>query len=163
MTEIFWLEQPFQNLGICKRPKGKNDLIEEIQFLESLHLEVLVSCLTETEIFELGLENEKNFCYANQIEFINFPIDDRNIPESLYSYKKLLLNLKENYLANKKILIHCRAGIGRSALTLAGLLIILGENKNIVFEKISESRKINVPDTNEQIDYILNNSDYFLE
>lgn len=159
---IFWLESPFQNLGICSRPKEIN-LEEEIQFLKSKKLDVLVSCLTESEVFELGLKNEKQICKTNQIEFINFPIQDRNIPESLYSFKKLLLNLKQKYLENKKILIHCRAGIGRSALTLAGVLILLGENKNNVFEIISKARKLKVPDTKEQEECILKNNVYILE
>ena len=63
----------------------------------------------------------------------------------------LYSRLKEN----KKVVIHCRMGIGRSSVLAAALMIKSGYEGKNVFEIISKYRKLEVPDTNEQKKWIL--------
>lgn len=50
----------------------------------------------------------------------------------------------------KSIGIHCRAGIGRSSLIAACVMIHLGFTSSNALSLISESRQLKVPDTIEQ-------------
>ena len=52
-------------------------------------------------------------------------------------------------------MVHCRMGIGRASLLAAGIMIKLGIKGEEVFDKISQYRKLKVPDTDEQKNWIL--------
>jgi predicted protein tyrosine phosphatase len=51
--------------------------------------------------------------------------------------------------------IHCRAGIGRTSVVATGVLLHAGFEVTEAFEKISEIRGVQVPDTQEQYDWVL--------
>jgi hypothetical protein len=46
--------------------------------------------------------------------------------------------------------LHCRAGIGRSGLMAAGLLMFLGEQETVAWDRVSKARGLSLPDTQEQ-------------
>ncbi len=50
----------------------------------------------------------------------------------------------------KHIAIHCRIGIGRSAMIAAATLVALGEAIERAFALVQEARGYEVPDTSEQ-------------
>jgi protein-tyrosine phosphatase len=163
MPQIYWFEIPYNLIGITKRPSGFEDLEKDIEDLKNKEVDIIVSCLQNTEIVELGLSKEEYYCNKFNVSYFNFPIEDRGVPESLYSYKILLKRLNENIINGKKVVAHCRMGIGRSSLITAGLLVLSGMRIENIFEKIKIYRKTDVPDTNEQMKWFLNNSSYILE
>ena len=150
-TRIFWLND---NLGIMSRPLGGDDLMEEIEHWKKLKVDTIVSFLTDEENEELGLEYERMDCRREGFDFIKFPIEDRQVPDSYLKTKELVNNFVDKINQNKKILMHCRGGIGRvsivSAIVLSALENVSAKNS---FENISKIRGIKVPDTDEQIDW----------
>ena len=148
-TRIFWLND---NLGIMSRPLGGDDLMEEIEHWKKLNVDTIVSFLTDEENEELGLEYERMDCRKEGFDFIKFPIEDRQTPDSYLKTKALVEILVDKINENQKILMHCRGGIGRVSIVSASVLSTLN---NIPvkqsFENISKIRGINVPDTDEQI------------
>lgn len=112
MKRIYWLDL-FEkgNIALAARPKGNDCLEEEIKSLASQNINMVVSLLEKSEIKELSLEKEQEFCEKYAIEFINFPIVDRQIPESKIQFLKLIQGIIEALEQNKNILIHCRMGI----------------------------------------------------
>ena len=116
-TRIYWIE-PFDkgNLGIMPRPSGHEHLKEEILRLKKLGADVLVSLLTASEISEMGLKKESELCQEQQINFINFPIEDRQVPVSSEPIQRLAEHIDNALSEGKKVLIHCRGGIGRVTL-----------------------------------------------
>ncbi len=55
---------------------------------------------------------------------------------------------------NKKVVIHCRMGIGRTSLVAACLFKKRGFNPDKVFDLLSYHRTLSVPDTEEQIQWV---------
>jgi len=53
--------------------------------------------------------------------------------------------------------VHCRAGIGRTGMVTAGILLHDGMAPEEAFELISEKRGITVPDTEEQRQWVISN------
>ena len=53
--------------------------------------------------------------------------------------------------------IHCRAGIGRTSLVTAGVLLQAGFEPDEAFEHIGKARGMAVPDTDEQRDWVVAN------
>ncbi len=148
-TRIFWLNE---NLGIMSRPLGGDDLREEIEHWKKLDIDTIVSFLTDEENEELGLEYERMDCRREGFDFIKFPIEDRQVPDSYLKTKALVKNLTEKINENKKVLMHCRGGIGRVSIISASVLSTLyGTSIKQSFEKISKIRGLHIPDTDEQI------------
>lgn len=131
------------------RPRGHDWLAEEIEGLSHAGINTLVSMLTTDETAELGLAEEERFCKERGIQFFNFPIEDRSLPDK-NKIPAMLNVLSEEVRAGKGVGFHCRAGIGRSSMMAALVLAQLGWTAEAAFVAISESRGCKVPDTSEQ-------------
>ena len=148
-TRIFWLNE---NLGVMSRPLGGDDLMVEIEYWKKLGVNTIVSFLTDEENEELGLEYERMDCRREGFDFIKFPIEDCQVPDSYLKTKALVEILINKINENQKILMHCRGGIGRVSIISASVLSILNNiSVKQSFSTISKIRGINVPDTDEQI------------
>ena len=141
-------------LAIMAKPRNGDWLEDEIYGLSMLGVNIVVSLLDFGEILELGLREEKKICESNGIEYISFPIKDRSVPESPAHTVQLVHNLHLKLLAGQNMVIHCRAGIGRSGLMAACLLVHAHESPSKAFARISKARRLNVPDTQEQKDWV---------
>lgn len=148
-TRIFWLND---NLGIMSQPLGGDDLMEEIKHWKKLEVHTIVSFLTDEENEELGLEYERMDCRREGFDFIKFPIEDRQVPDSYLKTKELATIIVEKITQQKKTLMQCRGGIGRVSIVSA---IVLSMVHNVSakhsFESISKIRGLQVPDTDEQL------------
>jgi protein-tyrosine phosphatase len=98
--------------------------------------------------------NESVLCRQNGIDFIRYPIKDRNVPKDLNSYLNLITEIDKRLDKGEKIIIHCRMGIGRTGITAASVLTKNGWEQNEVFKRLSEIRTLEIPDTQEQIEFI---------
>ncbi len=146
-TRIFWIEE---NLGIMSRPLGSDDLQEEIIHWKKLGIDTIVSFLTDEENEELDLEYERMDCRREGFEFIKFPIEDGDVPDSYLKTKELVISLAEKIRENQKVLLHSRGGIGRTSMIAASILVKNGLRIKDAFEVITKIRGIKVPDTEAQ-------------
>ena len=150
----FWIKIEGVRLAITPRPRGKDWLEDDIRFVQRAGVDVLVSALTPAEAEELGLLEESQFCQSNGLEFLSFPIEDRSVPSSFNEIDGLL-NSVTDYLRNGKAVgVHCRAGIGRSSMIVASVLIRNGLSVDSAFSAIQEARGCSVPDTPEQRQWV---------
>jgi protein-tyrosine phosphatase len=53
------------------------------------------------------------------------------------------------------VVVHCRQGVGRSALIAACVLVLSGVSVNKAFELIENARGCSVPDTEEQRKWVV--------
>ncbi len=149
-AEIYWTNK---KLATMPKPDGGIFLENQIISLKDEGVDVLVSMLEDHEITRFELEKEELYCKQNAITYLNFPILDRNIPESFEDVHKFVQKLSKYYEVNKRIACHCFAGIGRSSLIACCLLVLDGMDVDDAFTKISEARGFPVPDTQQQIEW----------
>lgn len=72
---------------------------------------------------DLTHHNERKITpYTTTKEIINFPIEDRNIPDNMTEFCALIVKLCDEIAAGKKLYIHCKAGHGRSGIVVASIL-----------------------------------------
>jgi protein-tyrosine phosphatase len=157
-AKIYWLHN-FQNtsrLGIMARPRGNEWLEEDILSLKKQGVQIIISLLDRNEICELGLEKESELCLKHGIEYINFPIVDRNVPKPDSIFNNFINQVKEKISAGTDMAIHCRMGIGRSTIIAGCLLLKPGYKTDEVIAQISKIRGMRVPDTDEQIAWLKN-------
>jgi protein-tyrosine phosphatase len=149
-------------LAIMPRPGPEEWLRDEIAGLGKLGVTTLVSLLEDWEERELSLSAESEIAKANGIDFISYPIVDRSVPSNLASFEELVKDLTQRINDGNGVAIHCRAGIGRSGITAASVLVQLGIDPKSVFEVIAKARRFPVPDTYEQMEWFEQNYSRFM-
>jgi protein-tyrosine phosphatase len=157
-TKIYWIHD-FSNgakLGIMPRPRGDDWLEEEIIKLKKQQIGLWVSLLEQDEINELGLRNQPALCSKHDLEYLNFPIVDRNVPEKDNKIDSLIEQLSQKVQSGHSVVIHCRMGIGRSSIIAACILLKAGFKTEQILQKITSARGLKVPDTDAQIQWLKN-------
>jgi protein-tyrosine phosphatase len=79
---------------------------------------------------------------------IHYPIPDFGIPKSLESFAELQNQLVKLTETNR-ILIHCRGGLGRTGLVVAGLFVTLGNEPKKAIRMVLGKRLLSM-ETKEQ-------------
>lgn len=154
-VDIYWIPKTrYGRLAIMPRPRGHDWLEDEIKAWQRGGVNVIVSLLEPFEARELGIEEEANLCHNHQIQFISFPIRDRGVPASVQGTVKLVHELDTLLQNGQQIAIHCRMGVGRSALMAACVLIRQDAPVEQVFAWIQTARGVEVPDTPQQINWV---------
>jgi protein-tyrosine phosphatase len=141
-------------LGIMPRPRGDDWLEEEIIKLKTQDIGIWVSLLEHHEINELGLKDQHTLCSKHQLEYINFPIVDRSIPEKGNKIDSLIDKLFQKTQTGNSVVIHCRMGIGRSSIIAGCILLKAGFKTDQILQKITSARGLKVPDTDQQVKWL---------
>lgn len=148
---MYWIEEQFPGrIAIVPRPRGSDWLERDVQNWRREGLDVLVSMLTAEEDRELELGSEAVQCHDRGIEFISFPVVDRGVPVDQESFAELAHALAAKLSVGLKVGVHCRQGIGRSALLVAAVLLAVGVELESVLKSITAARGFAVPETPEQ-------------
>jgi protein-tyrosine phosphatase len=152
---LYWIERTKPGrIAIMARPRAGDWLADELARWCAEGVDTVVSLLEAEEVVELGLEDEMESCIAAGMTFRTFPIPDRGVPTP-QSAVALARELAVELDAGHAIAIHCRAGIGRSSVIAALVLIVSGEPPAEVFDRISTARRLEVPDTSAQREWVL--------
>ena len=150
---MFWIDGADPGrLAIAARPRAGDWLEDEIESWRVAGVGSVVSLLEPDEIHDLGLEKEQEACLAAGITFTSFPILDRGVPTSLLKTRELVAQFKAQLFRGGSVLVHCRAGIGRSSLIAACILKSLGHTSDEAFARIGAARGLDTPIQREWVD-----------
>ncbi len=144
-------------LSIIARPRGGDWLCDEIDALAAHGVRVIVSMLTQDEAYELGLCEEASHCERAGIIFRGVPLQDRSVPSDRQQFLDAVEQVAADVERGVAVAVHCRAGIGRSSVFAAAVLIRLGWNVGQAFNAIEEARGCPVPDTPMQKEWVTQN------
>jgi protein-tyrosine phosphatase len=150
-----------ERLMILARPRGDDWLPIDIQLWKSMGIDTVVSLLESEEIQDLRLTQESELVQNAGMQFIEFPIADRGLPESSLGFASLIQRLSDGINAGKSVGVHCRQGIGRSAVVAAAILLSTGMDLNAALETIKQNRGSVVPETEAQRAWLANHSSTF--
>lgn len=142
-------------LSFGARPRGSDWLQKEITNWKKQGVEHLVCLLPPMEALQLGLRDEAFYAKENSIQFTNFEINHMGIPISIDDFLNLSMQLSQEILNGKWVHIHGRSGIGRSAILVCAILYFLGFCPTEAKKLSSESRRLQIPDTEEQDQFIM--------
>ena len=137
-------------LAIMACPSIDPEAPASIANIARLGIRQVVSLLEPTEARNLGLEAERLEVKACEMGFMSFPIPDMGLPPSVEDFAQITQMLFRQVNAGINTLVHCRAGIGRSGLLAAGVLLHTGMNAEEAFAYVSRMRGIRIPETPEQ-------------
>lgn len=143
------------SLSVMAKPVSGEWIDDEFRGISELGINRIVSLLESEESRDLGLNQEKQVAEQNNIEFISYPIKDRGLPRSVIQYLDFTKKLYQESASGLHTVIHCRAGIGRTGIIAAGVLLHCGFEPLDALNHISAKRGVEVPDTQEQIDWVV--------
>ena len=98
------------------------DLIE----LKKRKIDIVVSLIEKEELEMLQIPTLFDLIMKHQFTHYYFPISDKSVPKNKVELNRLLKELCMEIHKNKKILLHCNAGLGRSGLIAALICKRLG-------------------------------------
>jgi uncharacterized cupin superfamily protein/protein tyrosine phosphatase (PTP) superfamily phosphohydrolase (DUF442 family) len=127
------------------RPPGGDRLDGEMAALRAAGADVLVALPTHAEWHDLGLTDEPAAAARAGLAFHHFPIPDLGTPEAPVT--PLIHALTGALRQGRTVVIHCRAGIGRSSLIAGAVLVALGATPARAWAAITEARGVPVPET----------------
>jgi protein-tyrosine phosphatase len=157
MKNVLWMgEANPSHLAIVLRPRGGDGLQADLEEVRAAGIDVLVSLLTPQDAEELGLTEEGRIAQQLGMRFISYPILDRCTPADLPDFRRLVADLRDQVRAGRSIGAHCRGCIGRATVLLASVMIALGWRADEALRLIETARGFQVPDTEEQLEWILN-------
>ncbi len=121
--------------------------------LQADGINTVLSMLPAEEAAELGVAQEGMLFAERRLTFLTHPIADFHLPE-IAEFSDLIQSLAGRLNAGESITVHCRAGIGRSGMVAACVLIALGHTATNAIAAVSDARGVSIPDTVEQADFI---------
>lgn len=143
------------SLSVMAKPVSGEWIEDEFSGISNWGIDRIISLLEKHEEFEVGLSEERQLAEKNDMEFISYPIPDRGLPISVSEYLNFTKRIYHGAAAGLHTVVHCRAGIGRTGLIAAGVLLHCGFDPRDAFKHISKKRGVVVPDTEEQIDWVV--------
>ncbi len=152
---VYWIEGPWRGrLAVVPRPRGGDWLEDEVRAWRVAGIDVVVSLLQSEESAELDIAAEAELCLANGLEYMTFPLADRGVPPSPRAFADLVHALEAKLAAGQGVAVHCRQGVGRSAMLAASLLIAAGLDAEAAWGRVRAGRGCPVPDTAEQKEWV---------
>lgn len=157
MKPVLWIgEATPSRLAIVLRPRGGDGLQADLEEARAAGIDTLVSLLTAQDNEELGLTEEGRIARQLGMQFISYPILDRCTPSDLAGFRRLVTDLRDQVRAGRSVGAHCRGCIGRATVLIASVMTALGWDADQALRLIEQARGYPVPDTPEQLEWILN-------
>ena len=161
---ISWIPVPGkdnQSFGVSNCPgKHQNSLLKKLSLKNDLNsiwnqeINCIVSLITKDELKKLDINDFDKTITEYGFEHYSVEIQDLGIPSTnqLSTFKILTKNIIIAIKTEKKVLIHCNAGLGRSGL-FAGILVKEMTDINHPINYIRKFRKGAI-ETKEQEEFI---------
>jgi protein-tyrosine phosphatase len=139
--------------AIMPHPQGGDFLEQSIEEIKLTGYEIVISMLTSGEQAELELLAEGEVCQNKGVLYLNFPIRDEVVDNDreVVQFIDSLALLQEK---KRKIVFHCRGGVGRSSMVLSLLAARLGVELEVSFALITRSRGERAPETEFQRQWV---------
>jgi protein-tyrosine phosphatase len=158
MAEIFRVAKIGKGyLAVMARPGLFESLRQTFEALAKLDIGVVVSLLEEDEARDLGLADERIACASTGMEFLSFPIKDHGLPSDAKAVSQFSKWAHARIVNGCGWVFHCHAGIGRSGMMAASVLLQEGYTVHQAFACISAARGLAVPDTLGQLEWVERN------
>lgn len=153
MKDIYIINSLLEgHCALMGHPEGGDRLYESISYIKNAGFDTVVSLLTEEEQKKHSLLKEEAVCKDIGLQYHNFPIRDE-VADSDTATVSFIDILEKDVLQGKKVLFHCRGGVGRSSMMMALVLCRFGIVLDEALREIEKVRGESCPENNEQYEW----------
>lgn len=124
-------------------------LVDSVAAWKAAGVDSVLSLLDGEELRDLGLATEAAECRRQGLTYLNQPTVDFSVPTE-QALNRIAQTVMDRMRDGGTVLVHCRAGIGRSGMTACAVLIRQGNAAEAAIATVSDARGRSVPDTAEQ-------------
>lgn len=152
---LFRIDEPFEGrLAVSQRPQGWDALEGDVIGWRDAGVDAVVSMMQPDEAEEFGLSAQELFCREHGVEMIRCPVSDHGIPEDREAVMAAVDRALALLSAGRSVAAHCFAGIGRSPLFVAAVLVRHGLEADVAWERINAARGLQLPETDAQWQWV---------
>ncbi len=126
-----------------EQARWQRDLHGDLRRLRHVHqCDVLVSLLDDEELSDLGIDDLEDAVAVHGFVHHRLPVRDGTVPdpEQLPEVLALIDVLREQLLAGRTLVLHCRAGQGRAGMLAALLVASLWELPGDAIERVRRAQ-----------------------
>lgn len=129
-------------IGICRLPGRSGDIDGDVAAIRAWAPAVVVSMTEAAEMVRFGAAGLPALLARDGIGWRHFPIIDFGAPEGevFPIWSALTAELHAALDAGGGVLLHCRAGLGRSGMVALRLLVERGEDAGAALDRIRAAR-----------------------
>ncbi|MBB3321753.1 ADP-ribosylglycohydrolase family protein [Atlantibacter sp. RC6] len=120
----------------------QRDLALDLDLIKSWGATAVVSLMADEELASLHVEDLGNEVEARDMLWFQLPILDQAMPDEIFERHWVYAGLRLRMLLRegKRVLVHCRSGLGRTGLISARLLIEFGMPAEQAMALVREAR-----------------------
>ena len=126
-------------LLLSEMPGSERPLDEWLAGAEARQTDLIVNLAEEEELANISPEYLAYMGVNGGIEITTFPIPDYSVPVDMVSFHELIAEVTQRLWSGECVIVHCRAGIGRSGLFAASLLTSLNISFSEVLQRVQSA------------------------
>lgn len=112
----------------------------DLKVLVEQKADVLVTLVQVHELEAMGIPHFFDKVRAFGIESIHYPIPDKWLPRSMDEVAGLVATIISQLRRNKRVVVHCNGGKGRTALVVVSVLVSLGMTPSEATDLVRSTR-----------------------
>ena len=120
------------------------DLKVDLEVIRAWGAATWVNLLTRDEMVRLGVGDMKEVVENSgaDIRYVHLPIDDTSVPDPQFEerWEDSGREIRDDLTSGRKVLIHCKGGLGRTGTIAARLLVELGVEPDAAISRVREAR-----------------------
>ena len=164
---VDWIDDPRAEwLGLTLAPgrggpsqtyggEWRRDLETDLLRLTEVHKTSVLVCLIEGHEFRyLGIPDLIERAQSHGLEVIYFPVVDGGTPSTSDEVVPLVEAILAHGVAGRRVVIHCRAGLGRTGTIAGCCLAALGFDSETILRRLRQDRSQNCPENDVQRNFI---------